>query len=83
MPQKGAGGVEGTLPASGDRTIALREWRSGGKGDDLKGIQHTGFFTLPGAALKGEELEGPKSMQRQGPHGGGGSLGKRGRKGNT
>ena len=83
MPQKGAGGVEGTLPASGDRTIALRERRSGGKGDDLKGIQHTGFFTMPGAALKGEEFEGPKSMQGQVPQEGGGSLGKRGRKGDA
>ena len=65
MPQNDAGGVEGTLPASGDRTIALRERRSGGKGDDLRGIQHTGFFTMPGAALKGEELKGPKPMQGQ------------------
>jgi hypothetical protein len=74
MPQNDAGGVEGTLPASGDRTIALRERRSGGKGDDLKGIQHTGFFTMPGAALKGEEFEGPKSMQGQVPQGGGAAL---------
>ena len=77
MPQKGAGGVEGTLPASGDRTIALREWRSGGKGDDLNEIQHTGFFTTPGAALKGEEFKGPKPMQGQAPKGGGAALEKR------
>ena len=74
MPQKSAGGVEGTLPASGDRTIALREWRSGGKGDDLNEIQHTGFFTTPGAALKGEEFKGPKPMQGQAPKGGGAAL---------
>ena len=74
MPQNDAGGVAGTLPASGDRTIALREWRSGGKGDDLKEIQHTGSFTMPGAALKGEEFEGPKPMQGQVPKGGGAAL---------
>ena len=74
MPHKGAGGVEGTLPASGDRTIALREWRSGGKGDDLNEIQHTGFFTMPGAALKGEEFKGPKPVQGQAPKGGGTAL---------
>ena len=82
MPQNDAGGVEGTLPASGDRTIALREWRSGGKGDDLKEIQHTGSFTMPGAALKGEEFEGPKSMQGQVPKGGGQPW-KRGSKGDA
>ena len=74
MPQTCAGGVEGTLPVSGDCTIALRKWRSGGKGDDLNEIQHIGFFATPGAALKGDEFKGPMPMQGQAPKGGGAAL---------
>ena len=77
MPQTCAGGVEGTLPADGDCTIAQRKWRGGGKGDDLNEIQHTGFFVnTPGAALQGDEFRGPMPMQGQEPNGGGGGLGK-------
>ena len=54
MPRIIAGGVEGTLPADGECTIALRERRRKRQGDDLKGIQQTGLFNLPGAALKGD-----------------------------
>ena len=75
MPQTGAGGVEGTLPADGDCIIALRNLKSGGTGEDLNGIQHTGLFVnTPGAALQGDESRGSAPKQGQEPNGGGVAL---------
>jgi hypothetical protein len=48
---------------------------SGGKGEDLNGIQHTGLFVnTPGAVLQGYEFKGSMPMQGQVPKGGGAAL---------
>ena len=75
----GVVGVEDTLPAAGDCSIALRDSKSGGTGEGLNGIQQTGFFDgLPGAALQGDEFRGSVPKQGQEPNGEGVALEKGG-----